>query len=217
VFSGLQPPGSWKRDYRAVAPCVAAHLVLLGLIVFSVPKAIDLKPVWLAYGDSSHSYRITYVPSGPEEIHADARLRLPAEAKPSPRPKPQTLKAKPADPRPLLDAKADEGDRNTRAGTPLGTVLDGPITGHEVRIAFPVYPEPQVDRAGLPHDLSGDVVIEVTIDSEGNVVETRIIQAIGRGIDEQLVAVIRRRHYQPATLDGTPVASRQDVHFHFPS
>ena len=72
-------------------------------------------------------------------------------------------------------------------------------------------------RAELPRDLQGDVVIEVTIDSQGNVVETKIVQAIGHGIDEKIEATLRRWHYQPATLDGTPVASRHDVHFHFPS
>jgi len=106
---------------------------------------------------------------------------------------------------------------DSKAGSPLGMVLDGPISGHEVRIALPVYPEPQVDRANLPRNLSGDVVIEVTIDAQGNVVETRIIQAIGNGIDEKIEATLRQRHYHPATVDGTPVASRQDVHFHFPS
>jgi protein TonB len=61
------------------------------------------------------------------------------------------------------------------------------------------------------------VVIEVTIDSLGNVVETKVVQAIGHGIDEKIEATLRRWHYAPATLDGTPVASRHDVHFHFPS
>jgi protein TonB len=85
-------------------------------------------------------------------------------------------------------------------------------------VAYPtVFPDPPVARAELPPDLKGDVVIEVTIDSTGAVVETRIIQAIGHGIDEKVVATLRQWHFQPATLDGTPVASKHDVHFHFPS
>jgi eukaryotic-like serine/threonine-protein kinase len=39
----------------------------------------------------------------------------------------------------------------------------------------------------------------------------------GHGIDGKIEATLHHRHYQPATLDGTPVASRHDVHFHFPS
>lgn len=97
-------------------------------------------------------------------------------------------------------------------------MIDGPIAGHEVRVAYPVvFPDPPVARAELPRDLRGDVVIEVTIDSQGNVVGTRVIEAIGHGIDEKIAATLRQWHYQPATLDGVPVASKHDVHFHFPS
>ena len=68
-------------------------------------------------------------------------------------------------------------------------MIDGPITGHEVHVAYPVvFPDPPVDRAELPRDLVGDVVIEVTIDSQGNVVETKVVQAIGHGIDEKIEA-----------------------------
>ena len=97
-------------------------------------------------------------------------------------------------------------------------MIDGPITGHEVHVAYPVvYPDPPVARSELPRDLQGDVIIEVTIDSQGNVVETRILHAIGHGIDEKIMATLRLWHYQPATLDGVPVASKHDVHFHFPA
>ena len=115
------------------------------------------------------------------------------------------------------EPNTEEGSVNSKAGSPLGTVVDGPITGHEVHIALPVYPEPQVDRANLPHDLVGDIVIEVTIDSQGNVIGTKVVKSIGPDIDEKIEATLRRRHYQPATLDGAPVASHQDVYFHFPS
>jgi protein TonB len=138
------------------------------------------------------------------------------------KPRPQSQPPKPA-PEPqqvIAVSDAEAGDHNSRAGSPLGTItmIDGPITGHEVHVAYPVvYPDPPVERSELPRDLQGDVVIEVTIDSQGNVVETKIVQAIGHGIDEKIEATLRRWHYQPATLDGTPVASRHDVHFHFPS
>jgi TonB family protein len=83
------------------------------------------------------------------------------------------------------------------------------ITGHEVRVAYPVvYPDPPVARAELPRDFQGDVVIELAIDSQGNVVETKIVQAIGHGVDEKIEATLRQWHYQPATLDGVPAASQ---------
>jgi TonB family protein len=197
---------------------VTAHLALLAAIVFHNPKVIDLSPAWLGYGDSAHTYRVTYFPPPSANDAPDAaKLMFPTRAR-QPRQRPQSQQPKPAPkPEPVL-ANAEAGDHNSRAGSPLGRMIDGPIIGHEVHVAYPVvYPDPPVNRAELSRDLVGDVVIEVTIDSAGNVVETRIVQAIGHGIDEKIEATLRRWHYQPATLDGTPVASHHDVHFHFPS
>ncbi len=201
---------------------MASHLAVLAVIAFHNPRVIDLRPEWLAYGNAAHTYKLIYFPAGAEndaKPPAVPKLLFPPQAsKPRPRllPRPQPPKAVPEPQQVSADAEA--GDHDSRAGSPLGTMIDGPITGHEVHVAYPVvYPDPPVDRAELPRDLVGDVVIEVTIDSQGSVVETRIVQAIGHGIDEKIEATLRRWHYQPATLDGTPVASRHDVHFHFPS
>jgi TonB family protein len=198
---------------------VAAHLAVLAALAFHNPRVIDLSPAWLAYGEGAHSYKLVYVAPGPNKnVPPDAAKLLfpPRTSKARPSPRSQPLKAAPQ-PR-QVTADAENADHNSRPGSPLGTMIDGPITGHEVHVAYPVvYPDPPVDRAELPRDLQGDVVIEVTIDSQGNVVETKIVQAIGHGIDEKIEATLRRWHYQPATLDGTPVASRHDVHFHFPS
>jgi len=201
---------------------VAAHLALLAAIVFHNPRVIDLRPAWLAYGDGAHTYQLIYLPPSTNDATPEDAAKLlfpPSASKPRPRPIPTSQPKPVPEPQQVnVIADAEAGDHNARAGSPLGTMIDGPITGHEVHVAYPtVFPNPPVDRAALPRDLVGDVVIEVTIDSQGNVVETKIVQAIGHGIDEKIEATLRRWHYQPATLDGTPVASRHDVHFHFPS
>jgi TonB family protein len=200
---------------------VAAHLAVLAAIVFHNPRVVDLSPDWLAYGDGAHTYQLIYSPpvANDDAPPNAAKLQFPPQvSKPRPRPLPESKPPKPAPQPQQVIADAEAADHNSHAGSPLGTLIDGPITGHEVHVAYPtVYPNPPVDRAALPRDLVGDVIIEVTIDSAGNVVETRIVQAIGHGIDEKIEATLRRWHYQPATLDGTPVASKHDVHFHFPS
>jgi TonB family protein len=195
-------------------------LAALALIVFHGPRVVELNSTWLAYGNGAHTYHITYLQPGNEDRPRDqAKLVLPAtKQKAEARLHPQTQKPVPAAKHSQPEPQADEGSLNSKAGSPLGTVVDGPVSGHEVHVAYPViYPDPPVNRAELPQDLVGDVVIEVTIDSQGSVVETKIVQAIGHGIDEKIEATLRRWHYQPATLDGTPVASHHDVHFHFPS
>lgn len=200
---------------------MAAHLAVLAVIVFLHPRVIDFGPAWLAPGDRSHTYQLEYVAAAPNpDAPPDpAKLFVPRpSAKPHPRPRSQPPKPAPQPEQVIRMADPKASDRDSHAGSPLGTMIDGPIVGHEVHVAYPVvYPDPPVDRGELPRDLQGDVVIEVTIDSAGNVVETKIVQAIGHGIDEKIEATLRRWHYQPATLDGAPVASKHDVHFHFPS
>jgi TonB family protein len=198
---------------------VAAHLAMLAVIVFHAPKVIDLSPAWLAFGNGAHTYKLVYFPPDANDATPPdaAKLLFPLQAS-KPRPQPHAQPPKPAQEPQQVLADAEAGDHNSHAGSPLGTMIDGPVTGHEVHVAYPtVYPNPPVDRTTLPRDLVGDVIIEVTIDSQGTVVETKIVQAIGHGIDEKIEATLRRWHYQPATLDGVAVASRHDVHFHFPS
>ena len=103
-------------------------------------------------------------------------------------------------------------------GSAVGTLSSGLASGHDVRIALPVFaPDPPVVRARLPEWVRGDVVVEVTIDETGAVVDTRVLQTPGYGLEEIIVATLRQWHFTPAKIDGVAVASRQDVHFHFPS
>jgi TonB family protein len=221
VFTELQPSSSWSRvrSYRSVAASVGAHLAALAVIVFHHPRVVELAPTWLAWGNSTHTYQITYLPSGNEELPDDSKITLPRAPEPvvPKRPRPQTQKPRPRKEQPPIEANADAGDSNTKAGSPLGRFVDGPLFGHDVHVAYPVFFPDPINRAELPRDLAGDVVIEVTIDAQGDVVDTKIVQAIGHGIDERIEATLRRWHYEPATLDGVPVASHHDVHFHFPA
>jgi TonB family protein len=217
VFGEIQPVNQRFRDYRAVAVSVLAHLVLLAAILFHRPPVIQLTPAWLANGSGTRSYRVVYAPDGGNVPAEEAKLTL-AHAWRTPQQRPKPSSVKPPPPHLQVPANAEPAERNARAGSALGTLIEGPIEGHEVHVAYPVvFPDPRVARAELPPDVKGDVIVEVTIDAQGKVVETRILQAIGHGIDEKIVAALRQWRYQPATLDGVPVASKHDVHFHFPS
>jgi len=54
------------------------------------------------------------------------------------------------------------------------------------------------------------------IDEKGNVVQTKLLQSVGFGLDDVIIETLRRWRYQPAKVDGVPVSSKHDVHFHFP-
>ena len=217
MFLEIHPAAVRFRDHRAVASSVLAHMGLLAAILFHRPPVIELIPLSLANGSGTQSYRVIYAPPDGQDSPDEDKITL-AHSKPAPHRRPKPSSNKPAPDHLQVPVNAEAADHNARAGSALGTLIDGPIEGHEVHVAYPVvFPDPPVARSELPRDLKGDVIVEVTIDAQGNVVETRVVQAIGHGIDEKIVAALRQWRYQPATLDGVPVASKHDVYFHFPS
>jgi protein TonB len=203
-----------SRSRGTLSASVAAHLGLLAVVLMLHPEAVRLTPYWVALGDSGKNYRVIYAPSGGEEVappdiqkftapHAAAHRKF-------------HNRPHPIDLAPNIDAEI--GEKSSHAGSPLGTTITGMVAGHEVKLAFPlVFPDPPIPRSELPQGLQGDVIVEVTIDAQGEVVETKVLQAIGHGIDEKILSTLRTWRFTPATLDGVPVASKHDVHFHFPS
>lgn len=214
MLFGEQPTAGRSRMLGIRAASVVIHLAGLTLLLALHPAAVKFTANWVAHGDSLRNYRVIYAPSGGEEI-------APTEITKFTAPRPRTrqkfhTRPHPLDISPAIDSEI--ADKNSHAGTPLGTTITGLVEGHEVKLAFPkVFPDPPIARSELPQGLQGDVVIEVTIDAQGNVVDLRVLKAIGHGIDEKIVSTLRTWRFTPATLDGVPVASKHDVHFHFPS
>lgn len=216
MFSELHPIEQRLRNYRTVAASIAAHVVVLVAILVHRGPIVELEPMWLANGSGTHSYRVIYSPENGTATDEDKVVL--AKKVQADRHRPKASVSKPVPERLQVPPDAIASDHSARAGSELGTVIDGPIEGHEVHVAYPVvFPDPRVARSELPPDVKGDVIVEITIDAQGNVIETKVVQAIGHGIDEKIVAALRQWRYQPATLDGVPVASKHDVHFHFPS
>jgi len=58
-------------------------------------------------------------------------------------------------------------------------------------------------------------VIEITIDESGNIVNRVVVQSLGPAIDGKVLAALENWHFRPATRDGVPIPSKQDVVYHF--
>lgn len=85
-----------------------------------------------------------------------------------------------------------------------------------VDIALAVhFPTPKPDLTPLPHGTVGDVVVDIVIDAEGKVASITMHQGLGHGIDETVLATVQQWSFHPATRDGKPVASEQELHFHY--
>jgi len=177
--------------FSLLVHCGLAYLWLHRTPVF-------VKPSSAAFGVHGLAEQITYFPSPQEKNSAveTSPLHVVFRAK--------TLIAK------------ENPASTTRAGTQYGSV--GSTSGTDARPALPlVFPDPAIFPWQLPNGLAGDVIVEVTIDDQGIVTETRLLQSLKPDIDEKVVATVRNWRFRPATVDGVAIGSRQDVHFHYPS
>ncbi len=197
----------------------AAHFVVLGALAYRVaPEFITPSEVALGIPNSSGSQSIIYLaPVGQEQTKSTPQAsKLTLRTKPTPRaklPKPEPKREE------LAARTADNAPQQTaRGGSPFGRIPGSPLPGNEVNPAFPeVYPDPPISRADLPSGIQGDVIVEVTIDPQGNVVDTKLLQGIGYGIEQKVLEVLQRWHFHPATRDGVTIASQHIVHFHYPA
>ena len=70
-----------------------------------------------------------------------------------------------------------------------------------VERADPVYPE--IARRAR---VQGIVTVTATIDRQGRVVDATLVNDIGMGCGRAALDAVRRRRYQPATLNGRPIS-----------
>lgn len=101
------------------------------------------------------------------------------------------------------------------AGLRFGTLPGGPVYGDEIRPALPVTTaDPMVYPWERPA-YEGKVVIEITIDERGEIVRKTVLQSLGPAIDNKCLAALDNWRFQPATQNGSPIASKQDAIFPF--
>ena len=187
-----------KRRAVALLTSFVLHCVVVYVWLHRPPMFV--RPSSVAWGRGGQSDTLVYLkPAKPAEGVVSKRSPLQVKAR---------KKA-----RPDLPEKVE-----ARAGSNTGSLSQGPALGREAAPALPiVFPDPAIYPWQLARGLQGDVIVEVTIDEQGNVTETRVPQSLQQDIDEKVIATLRNWRFKPATVDGVAISSRQDVHFHFPS
>jgi protein TonB len=217
VFTELPPPDRKRWDLSLLVS-LAVHVVALLVLTYH-SKPVFVMPSDVALGTPGSSGSIVYLaPTGPERKQAPIekpKLQLVVTKKPAivPRQLPPDTHENEA------GTETAKLDTTAQGGSLYGSRVPGsPLTGHEIIPALPqVFPDPAVSRADLPPGVQGDVVVEVTIDEQGNVVELKLIRGIGYGIEDRVLSTLRRWHFRPASKDGTTIASQHIVTFHYPS
>jgi TonB family protein len=206
-------PARRRRWTFSFITSTGVHVLVLAALAWPV-LPIFVRPSFIAHGEGGNATpdSITlYLPN-------DFKL---AESRPSLLSLPTAAQKKPQKSRihkrtNKLEAEKPSGQ--LEAGSALGSGYDGPASGDEVKPALPVtFQDLKIPRSELPGGIQGDVIVEITIDAQGVVVEEKLLQGLGHGVDERCIAVLRDWRFRPATRNGVPIPSKHDVHFHFPT
>ncbi len=209
MFSQIERVNKRGAGWRTVS--IAIHCLLLYVLVLP-PRPLFVRPYGVMHGEHGTSTAIYLAKLGDRDLQPSAQEPLAYRAPRVNEPRIRKLKRVPPKPQQAAEVSTP------RAGTPWGSLLQGPVDGHEVRPAFPlVFPDPVVPRSQIPAGVAGNIIVEITIDEQGNVVAMKVLQAIGYGIEDKVLAALRNWRFQPALMDGHAIASQQDVHFRFPS
>jgi protein TonB len=206
MFEPLEP----RRITRSELASGVAHALVLAVIAFHyAPTAVKISSIMK--GDHGRS-RVTQLASDTEDIS------FPVIAKSEKSPF-STLRLRAQ--RKLKKLKDDNNraeETTKRAGADYGSLSDGPEYGSEVRPALPyIFPDPPVSRSDLPDGVQGKVIVEITIDELGNVIDTKLLQGLHPSIDAKVIATLKQWRFRPATRDGRAIASKQDALFTYPS
>lgn len=70
---------------------------------------------------------------------------------------------------------------------------------------------PEAKREGI----EGTVVVRIKIDEKGRVVEAKVVQGLGYGLDENAIKALRAAKFSPASVDGNPVVTEINFRINF--
>lgn len=205
--------GKPKRQPLVLTASVGAHLIFLGFVLHS-PAPIFVAPSLLTKGDGGSSLT---------RIYYGGRSGV-TQKRPVPHVFARQVTPKHLAQLPPLSAKMQKGNTaasqlasdGVAAGSLYGSLSYGPLRGFEVRPALPVVSFDPVVESGMLNGEAGDVIVEITIDSVGNITEMKVLQSFNPLVDQKVIAALEKWHFVPATKDGIPIPSKQDVHYHFP-
>jgi TonB family protein len=195
--------------------------VLLSLLVHSTVLALALFV--------ATATRIRIVPSHPRQTLALLEIAGGAHAIPIPLPR-ADFAAHTRNPTPehaasrktILPVQSAQKNGGGAPPAPHAGDGSGPAArgnggdAHDVHPTFPVFsPQPPVkDRSLLPA-AEAKVIVDVDVDAFGQVTRETLVQGVSAKLDRIVLDVVTTWRFQPATVDGKPVASTAQLIFPF--
>jgi periplasmic protein TonB len=228
------PSGTNRREERGLSAVVSSllHGALLALLVWSTSGAVD------TVAKVPHDRLIFLAGPGPggggggggraprAPVRRIERPRPPASPSFEPEPQPLPSRAlispvalvagdnKPLSPEPEgtgsgVGPGVDDGTGGGAGGGPYrpGSGVEPPRLLREVKA--------QYTEDARTRGITGDVVLEIVIRSDGTVGDVKILRGLGFGLDERAVAAVRNWKFSPARRLGTAVDVIVEVEVEF--
>jgi periplasmic protein TonB len=220
----FSPLPTQRRSVNSTLLSVAVHTVMAGLMVLSL-RMHPAQVFSLPGTDLGTRVELTYMPGRAPvpASHPQPKVRPKAVSGPPITPSPVVAKASPDTVHlpPLPHLTVTEASPSPNASSP-GSAMPDSSSGSDsygsgsMQIALTTYsPSPAPDLSALPHGVQGDVVVDVTIDPTGKVADLAVLHTLGYGIESSVIGTLKTWTFRPATKDGNPIASVQELHFHF--
>jgi periplasmic protein TonB len=196
-----------KPASGATIVSAALHLLVVGLLLHHT--AAWVAPIRLPGSEHGANLLLTYSPGrAPVRATAPNPKTQPKQAiaprplpTPAPTPKPSTTS-------PNFQSPASAQPDSAAGADSLGS--------GNINIALASYfPPPKPDLSSLPRGTKGDVILDIVIDSSGKIADIKMTSGLGPAIDDNVIATVHQWTFHPATKDGQPVASEQELHFHY--
>jgi periplasmic protein TonB len=193
---------SWG-DRNGIAISVTIHVAALTALAFVLHGSMRFA-IYKLPGTADGVQSLTYYSPGSSQS-------APHEASTKAVKKPKSTFSTPpvADAVQLDRAIANSPERGVASSGQSG-LGDGDIT-----IALEKYfPYPTPSLSSLPQGTAGDVILKAVID-HGKIAELTLLEGLGPAIDDEVIQTVNRWIYIPAMKDGVPVASVEELHFHY--
>jgi protein TonB len=75
--------------------------------------------------------------------------------------------------------------------------------------------DPEFSEEARKQKFSGNVLVRLIVDEQGNPSHVRVLRGVGLGLDEKAVEAVRQYKFRPATKDGKPVKVELSVDVRF--
>jgi TonB family protein len=193
------------------------HLLAVGKTSQSVQamverRRIDFKPT----DEDLDTLRIAGATDGLIKAVRDAKLPNPEPQLPT-QPTGPTEIAGPASSGPGTGGGIGSG-KVGRLGTGEGGGFGGGLysVGGGVSRPIPIYcPDPPYSEQARKDKFSGTVVVQIIVDTKGDVRYVNVVKPLGHGLDEKAIETIRTWQFKPAMRNGSPVNVRMPVEVSF--